>query len=202
MLFSTIIFDWGGVFCSPGNPYSHPRLQERAGKSANEIARLPEMKALSEPYYRGQITAKQFWRGVLSLLGITGMNEEELTAAYLDSYTLSPEMLDWPVRLRQHYRVGLLSNLTNEMMGHVLKEHHLRARFDELVFSNEVGLVKPDREIYKLIMQRMNTCPEECIFVDDSQENIAAAETLGMKGIHFLSPEQFEEELGKVIATP
>lgn len=60
----------------------------------------------------------------------------------------------------------------------------LEETFDTLVLSGEVGLRKPDPRIYELASARVGVAPAACVFVDDLERNVAAAEQLGMQGIH------------------
>lgn len=53
------------------------------------------------------------------------------------------------------------------------------------VISYEIGVLKPEKDIYLELCRRYGLTPEECVFIDDSQANIEAAEKLGFKGIHF-----------------
>jgi putative hydrolase of the HAD superfamily len=57
--------------------------------------------------------------------------------------------------------------------------------FDTVVISAEVGLHKPQPEIYRLAAERLEVEPAECIFVDDLQENCAGAEAVGMTAVRF-----------------
>jgi putative hydrolase of the HAD superfamily len=66
---------------------------------------------------------------------------------------------------------------------------------DGMVISAKEHMVKPDREIYELLISRYHLVPEECIFLDDLEKNIAAAQEVGMKGIVFQSYGQALEEL-------
>jgi putative hydrolase of the HAD superfamily len=55
--------------------------------------------------------------------------------------------------------------------------------FDGVVISGEVGLRKPDPPIYRLAAERIGLPPDSCVFVDDIEENVTAAEAVGMSGI-------------------
>ena len=57
--------------------------------------------------------------------------------------------------------------------------------FDGIVFSAPIRMAKPDAEIYQYLFQKYHLKPEECLFVDDLEQNIRAAEALGMDGIRF-----------------
>jgi 2-haloacid dehalogenase len=57
--------------------------------------------------------------------------------------------------------------------------------FDELIFSGDVGIVKPDAEIFELLIRRRNLAVCRTVFIDDSAENVATAHRLGFATIHF-----------------
>ena len=57
--------------------------------------------------------------------------------------------------------------------------------FDGLLVSAEVGCIKPEREIYKLLIDRFSLVPEECVFIDDLPLNVEAATRWGVHGIVF-----------------
>ena len=65
------------------------------------------------------------------------------------------------------------------------------------VFSCFEKITKPDPEIYLRLCKRYSLKPEECVFIDDTQKNVDAAQKLGMKGIHFTSQtgEQLFEQI-------
>jgi putative hydrolase of the HAD superfamily len=73
--------------------------------------------------------------------------------------------------------------------------------FDAVVISSEVGLRKPDERIYLHAAAMLGREPAECVFVDDIEYNVRAAEAVGMVGVQHLSPDQTVatlEELFKV----
>ena len=57
--------------------------------------------------------------------------------------------------------------------------------FDGLVISGEIGMVKPNEEIYRYLLNKYSLVPEECIFIDDNKNNIAACEKIGINGYLF-----------------
>ena len=69
--------------------------------------------------------------------------------------------------------------------------------FDELIYSCEIGKNKPDKRIYEACLSRLEIPPQECLFVDDSVENVHGAMKSGMEVIHFKSFFQFRQELDK-----
>ena len=70
--------------------------------------------------------------------------------------------------------------------------------FDGIVVSGEVGLIKPDRRIYELLVEVHGIRAEESVFIDDLAENVDAARALGFHGIHFVGPERLRDDLGAI----
>jgi putative hydrolase of the HAD superfamily len=87
--------------------------------------------------------------------------------------------------LRPPYRLAVLSNADRTLedrMRDGLNIHHL---FDTVVCSAIVGMAKPDRAVYRLAAERLGLAPEECVFIDDFEHNVKAAQEVGMAAIHF-----------------
>ncbi len=181
----TIIFDWAGVFCVPGEPFSHPDLLAQTGKSVDELG--AETQSLQGAYYRGAMTPDEFWNAVIDRYNLSGLTPSDLGSAYLSSYEIYPEMLTTVGALRPSYHTVLLSNLTDEMMRDILDRHHIADYFDHLAFSNQIGVSKPDSESFLKALQLADTSPEEALFIDDSSKNVRAAEALGIRAFQFES---------------
>ena len=97
------------------------------------------------------------------------------------------ERLTGPVRSRSSRaaRTAFLSNGVPETMARIRAERPLDRWFDVVVVSYEVGLAKPDPRIFELCLSRLGAHAGEALFVDDRAENVAAAERLGMRTLHF-----------------
>ncbi len=73
----------------------------------------------------------------------------------------------------------------------------LKARFRDVVVSGEERRIKPDPAIYRLCLERNDLAAGDCIFVDDSPRNIAAASALGIDGIVFTDPDTLRRDLSE-----
>ena len=98
------------------------------------------------------------------------------------------------------YNLYVLSNMSREYIDFLRKLPVFRY-FDKQIISCEEQLVKPEREIYELLLSRYGLNPAETIFVDDRKENVEAAAELGIVPFHFdrHNPEKACEELRKLI---
>jgi 2-haloacid dehalogenase len=102
---------------------------------------------------------------------------------------------------RAGYPVYGLSNWPGEKFRLMRPSFEFFDWLDGMVISGEVGLAKPDPRIYHLLLERAGRPAPECIFIDDSQTNIAAARQLGFRTIHFASPEQLRWELEIILGS-
>ena len=93
------------------------------------------------------------------------------------------------------YRLFGLSNWPAEKFALVRPKYPFFEWFDDLVISGEVGLVKPEKAIFHLLLERINQPPDECLFIDDHESNILTARNLGFQTILFQSPQQLAAEL-------
>ena len=98
------------------------------------------------------------------------------------------------------YRLIVLSNMSPEYIE-FLRAKPVYRHFDDEIISCEVKCVKPEREIYELLLSRCGLNPVETIFIDDRKENVEAAAELGIKPFHFdrTNPEKACEELRRAI---
>jgi HAD superfamily hydrolase (TIGR01509 family) len=88
-----------------------------------------------------------------------------------------------------------LSNFARETFALAERRHDFLSEFDERVISGQVGAVKPDPRIYKILFERVGRPPSELLFVDDSIANVRASEAAGMAAIHFSPGVDLESEL-------
>ena len=191
-----VAFDWGGVFT----------VGTFDGRSTENVARRSgaDVMGLRESYFRhvrqlevGAWTLPQFWDTVSQESG-TELPYADFEALYLSSIHDNAPMYELLSRLPASVRVGLLSNNYPVVSGH-LRARHEFSRFDALVFSNEIGVKKPDPQSFAALETAMACPAAQVAFVDDVQENIAAAQQCGFHGIlyHHDRHAAFEAELGE-----
>jgi 2-haloacid dehalogenase len=93
------------------------------------------------------------------------------------------------------YRIYALTNWSAETFPVAQQRYDFLNWFDGIVMSGEERTRKPFPEIYNTLLHRFKVNPEEAIFIDDSLRNIKGAEAVGIRGIHFQSPEQLRRDL-------
>lgn len=98
-------------------------------------------------------------------------------------------------QLKEKYGIYGLTNWSAETITVAYERYPFFKDFDGIVVSAEEKVIKPDRRIYQILLDRYNLKAENCVFIDDSLRNVKAAEELGMVAIHFENPEQLRCKL-------
>ncbi len=88
-----------------------------------------------------------------------------------------------------------LSNWSSEKFGAVRAKYAFFQLFDTILLSGDVKLIKPAPGIFDALLERIGRSASECLFIDDSEENISTARSLGFETIRFESPDQLRREL-------
>lgn len=78
-----------------------------------------------------------------------------------------------------------ISNFSRELFDRTVPAYPFLDSFTGLVLSGDVGINKPDPRIYTILCERYGLKPSDCVFIDDSERNVAAAREHGMGAIHF-----------------
>ncbi|MEA2497217.1 MAG: putative hydrolase of the superfamily [Thermoleophilaceae bacterium] len=128
---------------------------------------------------KGELTAGQFSERFAPLLGVS---PENLVERLFGGIGPDEPMLEAVRRAKAAgVKTGLISNSWGD--GLAYDPALLEELFDAVVISGDVGLHKPQPEIFHLGAERIGVAPEECVFVDDLRENCEGAEAVGMKAI-------------------
>jgi putative hydrolase of the HAD superfamily len=185
---TTNVFDSFKAFCRAEG------LPEDAVK--NMFRERGEGLALLRRLEKGELTAVEFSAQFAPLLGVS---EENLVERLFGGISPDDLMVDAVRRARAAgIKTGLISNSWGD--GIAYEPALLEELFDAVVISGDVGLHKPEPEIFHLGAERIGVAPEDCVFVDDLRENCAGAEAVGMKAILHRGAEgtlpQLEELLG------
>ena len=92
-------------------------------------------------------------------------------------------------------RLYALSNWPAESFPLARRRFAFLDRFDGILVSGEVGVIKPDPRIFQTLVERFGLAAAEAIFIDDVEANVAAARRLGFHGVRFTGAEALRAEL-------
>ncbi len=126
----------------------------------------------------GLLEPDQFWRDV----GLDPSCED----AYLSLHRLTPGL---ELFVAEAHRRGIalwcLSNDVSRWSEKLRRRFALEHAFRGFVVSGDVGIRKPDRGLYEALLRRVGCAPERVVFVDDREQNVAAARAMGIVGLRF-----------------
>ncbi len=125
----------------------------------------------------------------------------EHVSAYTDNFVLSiAETIDANVAvLRDLHAAGVplfaLTNWSDELFPHAVERYEFLGLFDDIVVSGAERLAKPDPAIFDRLRDRVGRPLVECVFVDDSEANVAAAAAAGLDAVRFTDDVDLRAEL-------
>jgi putative hydrolase of the HAD superfamily len=187
-MINCVVFDYGGVI-------SHAQ-DKKSVKKICSILKITEEQLMSVyqkerfNYDAAKINASQYWNIINGYYNNTALSEKDL------SKIIYYDVLSWSkfnkktiktikALKRNNIKLAILSNMNFEFLDYLNKKETWFKHFDNRIFSCEINKIKPDKEIYRFILQRISEFPENVLFIDDSESNILAAKKLGINTIHF-----------------
>lgn len=197
MALRAVVFDYGIVLTGPPDPAAWATMLHITGLP---LARFePIYWADRSAYDEGKLTGAAFWQKFLHAAGLPPNRAmvEELNRWDQRLWTVeNPVMLAWQLALKQRgLLTAILSNMGDDVLASVEREFSWIDRFDVLVWSCELGVVKPNPELYRHALNQLGTQPEETLFIDDKRPNVEAAQALGIQAIQFSSVERLRQNL-------
>ena len=187
-MISGIIFDFFGVISSEVAPiwFGDRFPEEEAGRLKQEYL---------EPADRGDVSPAVLFA---SLSALSGEPAEEIERDFNSLAVIKRDTVGLIEKLKERYRVALLSNAMGDWLSGILEREDLYRLFDEMIISSEVRLTKPSPEIYLTALERLGIAPSEAVFLDDNPTNAEAARAVGMQAIVFSSAAEAARELRKL----
>jgi epoxide hydrolase-like predicted phosphatase len=192
--YAAVLFDFGGVLTTPVWD-SFAAFCRTEGLDPDTVKKLfktdPEALADLRKLEVGEMSEYDFEQVFGKRLGLA--DPDGLIVSMFAGMQAEPRMVEVVRGIRSHgLKTGLISNSWST--DHYDREL-LMELFDVSVISAEVKLHKPQPEIYRLAVERLELEPEACIFVDDLRENCEGAEAVGMTAIQHRSVEETTSRL-------
>jgi putative hydrolase of the HAD superfamily len=192
-----VVFDFGMVLSGQPNMEAHAAMVRITGLSVERFESLYWADRLA--YDRGTLSGLQFWKNFVRDAGLNLGPEQIEELHRLDAVhwtTQNPVMFAWQRRLKERgLLTGILSNMGDSVLANLKSEFDWLDCFDVLVWSFQIGMVKPEPEIYHYLLHQLGTKPEETLFLDDRPGNVEAARALGIRAIEFSTVERLREDL-------
>jgi len=189
----SVIFDWGGVLIDDPRPGLLRYCSEAFGVPLEDYT--PVHDSFLDEFHKGKISEERFWRQISDRLG-KPMQEAGLQwyDAFRSAYVPKQQMFRLASLLHDKvYKTALLSN--TELPAVEFFHEHNYDMFDVLVFSCVEGVMKPDRRIYEITLQRLGSKAGQAVFIDDRQDYIRGAQEVGLNTILFERIDRVKDDL-------
>ena len=184
---STLIFDLGGVIVDLDLPKCIQNFKDLGLENIEQYLSNFGQKDFFMQFEKGQIGIPAFRNEIRKLAGIE-LTDAQIDEAWCSFLTQIPvEKLHLLSELKKKYRILLLSNtnplhIQTAVAAEFSKTGKTRQDFfDKCYLSYEMGMVKPDVEIFKALLADAQVKAEECLFLDDGKKNIDTAAALGIQ---------------------
>jgi putative hydrolase of the HAD superfamily len=194
-------WDCGGVLLTNGwDEHARERVVKHFGLNFDEFEQrhIPA----NDLWERGKIDVREYLRETV-FYAPRAFSEDEFFAKMREvSQVLYPAMIEFLQTLRARGKrdcsTYMLSNESRELMEYRIPTFGLSGLFDAYLVSAYIGLRKPEVAFFQCALDVSQRQPEECVFIDDREENLEGARQLGIQGIRMTSPEQVIAELRRL----
>lgn len=180
-----VIFDLDGVVRRWEPP---DQLEAAHGLPAGALfgtAFAPDLVPLA---VTGRIADEEWRRRVAhQLTERHGVDGDVAVAAWAETFgAVDADVLDLVRAVRRHVPVALLTNATTRLVDD-LARLGLTAEFDAVFNSAELGVAKPDPEVFRVVVERLGVVPDDCLLIDDTEGHVRAAAGAGLRTHHHTS---------------
>ncbi|HEU5044134.1 MAG TPA: HAD family phosphatase [Nocardioidaceae bacterium] len=200
-----VVFDIGGVLEQVDDD-AWPELwvrrwESRMGLAAGVFEAGLARHSPSGSMLLGEVSEAQTRAMYAAALGLSEEQANAMMAEMWDAYCgeLDVALRDFAASLRPSYKTAILSNSADGARREEQRRYGFEDLVDEIVYSHEVGLAKPDARIYRLTEQRLGVQPEEVVFVDDVLTNVEAARELGWTAVHHVDTAETIAEVTRIL---
>jgi putative hydrolase of the HAD superfamily len=189
----SVIFDWGGVLIDDPRPGLLWYCSETFGVPLEDYT--PVHDSFLEEFGKGMISEERFFQQISGKLGKSmPPARPKWYDAFRSAYVPKQEMFHLASSLHDKgYKTALLSN--TELPAVRFFHEQSYNMFDLLVFSCIERVMKPQRRIYEITLERLGSKAGQTVFIDDRQDYIRGAKDTGLNTILFKSIDQVKDEL-------
>lgn len=192
-MIKTIIFDFAGVLVlTKCFPQIAKNLGEQYNLDSNII--MENLYSSEKDYLLGKETTESFYNNSCKPLGISF---KDFSYHFNNWYLLDENILNYIKDLKEKYEIVLHSDNFEILSQGLKKNTKLLELFDLMIFSNDIGYNKTQKEAFEYTLNKIKRKPSECIFTDDKEKNLLVPKELGIYTILYTSFNDFKNKLEK-----
>ena len=192
-----LLFDLGRVLVDFDHLRAAQRISAFCAKTPRKIYDLFFESPATIDFEAGRITPEDFYLQVKQMLDLK-LSYASFEPIWNDIFFLSAKnrsVFGLVNTLRANYKTAMLSNINILHYEYLRKNYPVFGAFDEIFLSFQLGLIKPDKEIYNLVIRKLGVNAQEIFYTDDRPELVESAKTLGYRGCVFTNFAQLAGDL-------
>jgi putative hydrolase of the HAD superfamily len=190
-----VIWDFGGVIVRTEEQSWRRAWEQRLGLRPGELHDIVFPGPVGQAAAIGQATPNDVWEDIGLQFGLAASELGELRDDFWRGDRIDSNLVEFIRSLRPNYQIGMISNAWSDLRPALEDHWKIIDLFDDVMISAEVGVKKPQPEIYLQSLRNLSVSAGSAIFIDDFPENLRGAEAVGMHTFHFQEPELALSEL-------
>ena len=198
-MIKAVIFDIGNVLTD----FAWQEMYKEKGLGGEIFDRVAKATVQSDYWCELDRGVMSFQEVMDKFVSLDPEMEDEIHRVLADTHgivTGRTYAVPWVCSLKeQGYKVYVLSNFSEKIWKDCKDALEFYEYTDGGIISYKEHLIKPEPAVYELLLTRYGLCPNECVFIDDLEENIKVARLCGMNGIVFKTYEQTKKELDNML---
>ncbi len=187
-----IIFDLGGVVVLGKSEDIFNSLSKKLEINSNSLQLA--LKRYKKAMLKGRLSPQDFSELLRKKFHISADIIQKRKESYLEVMPINKDAIALIKKLKKDYKIALITNM-NKLHASINRDRGLFSYFRPAILSCEVGLIKPEKEIFELALKKMRLNAENCILLEDREEHLKIPEELGFKTILFKNNEQLIKDL-------
>ena len=197
MTYELVISDLGGVVVEFNADRLVHQVSQLLGRSFDEVQGIVYDKELLLPFELGRIDAQTYYAGLQAKLQLS-WTYDRFVQAWNDIFTENADVTEIMSRLRARHRLVALSNTNALHLAYIRASIPSLSFFEEWIASCDVGLRKPDPQIYRLVLERCGVDARHAVYIDDRPDMVEGGRQAGLTAIRFEHSRQLEQDLRSI----
>lgn len=192
--YSVVVFDLGNTLIRFDHNISAGKIAKHCRLDPKKIYDAFFDSGMTREFEKGAISPREFYRQASEFLGVK-LPFRDFVDIWNDIFWEDEAACSLARQLKPSYRLFLLSNVNRLHFEHIQKKFDIISIFDEIILSFLVGAIKPDRAIFDDVVRRAGGDRSGILYIDDREDLIKEARSMGIDSIRFEGAEKLKEAL-------
>ncbi|HIH52349.1 MAG TPA: HAD family phosphatase [Nanoarchaeota archaeon] len=195
-MIKVIAVDFGGVYFTWNYKKYLLEISKVTNTNPEKVKKALSTQKLLD-FHVDKISEKEYWNSFCKKIN-KKIDHKILKKITLDQSKPIIQVINLIRKLRKNYYIILLANQT-KALDDLDRKYHFYKDFDLLLSSHIIKMQKPNKNIFKMMLNKTHLNPSEIIFIDDTKKNIDVAKKIGIHGILFKNFNQLKKEINRII---